>query len=189
MVHDHWKAYFFYQQSTHALCNAHHLRQLKFVNEQQGLKWGGKISDLLLEMNKNKQIYISAGKKCFSKKLLKSYNNRYDEILNKAQREQARRSTIDSHNLFKGLKQYKDSVLLFINNFEVPFTNNLSERDIRMSKIKQKISGCFRSQLGGDNFCRIRGTISTAKKNMKNVFYIPQEAFENILSVDDLLVN
>ena len=73
-------------------------------------------------------------------------------------------------------------------DMSVPFTNNLSERDIRMTKIKQKISGCIRSIIGGDNFCKIRSIISTAKKNKKNVFSVLKKSFSENISTDDLLV-
>ena len=89
--------------------------------------------------------------------------------IKKAGKEQARRGSIESYNLLKRLKNYKDCVLLFMNDLSVPFTNNLSERDIRMMKVKSKISGCFRKITGGNNFCKIRSVISTANKNKKNL--------------------
>jgi len=72
-------------------------------------------------------------------------------------------------------------------DFSVPFTNNLSEQDLRMSKIKQKISGCFRQIAGGNAFCKIRNMLTSARKNDKNAFEIIQEAFHKIITVDDLL--
>ncbi len=190
MIHDHWKSYFTYQACRHGLCNAHHLRELRFLYEHHPIKWAKKLSDLLIRINEHKNKRVNArGKPSFSPYQLKKYNADYDEILHKASKEQARRGTIDSHNLLKRLKAYKGSTLLFMTDFSVPFTNNLSERDIRMMKVKQKISGCFRNKTGGENFCRIRGALSTAKKNKKNIFNVLQEAFYNIISVEDLLVD
>jgi len=186
MVHDHWKSYFQYSENQHALCNAHHLRELRFLYEYQNIKWAKCISDLLVEINDKKEI-ISKNNGEFSKYRLKKYSKTYDDILSKAAKEQARRGTIDSRNLLKRLKNYKNETLLFMNNMLVPFTNNLSERDLRMNKVKQKISGCFRKANGVNNFCKIRSVISTAKKNSVNIFDVLTEAFQKIISVDLLL--
>jgi len=188
LVHDHWKSYFTYTDCQHALCNAHHIRELRFLHEQQGIKWANKISDLLLEINRKKLKWIENGKDAFSARLLRKYNLKYDDILRKAKREQAIRGTIDSKNLLKRLLNYKDETLLFMNDFLVPFTNNLSEQDLRMPKIKQKISGCYRSLAGAYRFCRIRSMTSTAKKNGKNIFNTIELCFSKIISLDDLLV-
>lgn len=187
MVHDHWKSYFVYEESEHALCNAHHLRELKFLHEQQGIKWAKKMSDLLIEIHDEKEKLLEKNK-IFSSNKLSTYEACYDQILVAAQREQARRGTLDSHHLLKRLRNWKESVLLFMHRMEIPFTNNLSERDLRMNKVKQKISGCFRSPEGSQHFCRVRSVISTAKKNHRNIFTVLQIAFEKILSIDDILV-
>lgn len=189
MVHDHWKSYFTYKDSQHALCNAHHLRELCFLYEQQGIKWAAHMSDFLIDVNKRKEHSIAAGREEFSAYMLKKYNASYDDIITKAQREQARRGTIDSHNLLKRLKEYKIETLRFMHDFNVPFTNNQSERDLRMNKVKQKISGCYRSTTGGHDSCRIRTLLSTAKKNKKNIFNSIVSAFENIITVNDVLVD
>jgi transposase len=189
MVHDHWKSYFKYKNSRHGLCNAHHLRELRYIYEIQNLRWGKEISDLLIGINGQKATYIQQGGVAFSQYFLNKYSDTYDEILLKAGREQARRGTIDSHNLLKRLKGHKDSVLLFMRDFTVPFTNNLSEQDLRMNKVKQKISGFFKSKEGDDNFCKIRSVLSTGRKNKRNIFQILQEAFQRIISVEDLLAH
>ena len=188
LVHDHWKSYFKYKDCRHALCNAHHLRELRFLYEHQHIKWANAMSELLLKINEHKNRLIKKSIDHFSRYNLKKYQNEYDDILSKAQKEQARRGTIESSNLLKRLTGYKGSVLLFMTDFKVPFTNNLSEQDIRMVKIKQKISGCFRTLSGGDNFCRIRSVISTGNKNGKNIFDILQTCFQKIISANDLLV-
>lgn len=188
MVHDHWKSYFTYKQCSHALCNAHHLRELRYINEQHNMKWANEMSELLININNQKDKLLVKNKIAFSKARLKEHNKIYDNILRKAQREQAIRGTLDSKNLLKRLKNFKAEVLLFMNDFKVPFTNNLSERDLRMSKVKQKISGCYRSDEGAVNYCKIRSVISTASKNKRNIFQVLQDCFMKIISIDDLLL-
>lgn len=186
LIHDHWKSYFTYSEIRHGLCNAHHLRELKFIAEQQHIKWAKTMSDLLLTIYAHKEALIQA-EKVFSWQQKKKYTELYDEIINKAGQEQARRGSIESYNLLKRLKNNKSCVLLFMKDMSVPFTNNLSEQDIRMMKVKTKISGCFRKITGGNNFCKIRSVISTANKNRKNIFDVLQKAFQNIITVDMLL--
>ena len=107
--------------------------------------------------------------------------------MKKANKEQAFRGTNDSKNLIKRLLNYKKEVLRFMNDFRVPFTNNLSEQDLRMAKVKQKISGCFRSLQYGDYFCKIRSLIITARKNSKNIFDVIQMAFNKTISLKQLV--
>jgi len=188
LIHDHWKSYFTYENIRHGLCNAHHLRELRFIYEHHNIKWAKKVSDLLIAINRHKENLLAKQKE-FTKRQIKDYQDSYDKILINARSEQARRGTIDSKNLLKRLKNYKSEVLLFMTDMRVPFTNNLSEQDIRMMKVKQKISGCFRSIAGGESFCRIRSVISTAKKNKKNIFDVLQTAFQKTISVETLLAN
>ena len=187
LIHDHWKSYYSYAL-RHGLCNSHHLRELRFIFENHSIKWANKVSRLLIEINEHKERLV-AKKQVFTKQHIKDYSTRYDEILSKAKWEQARKATVESTNLLKRLKNFKDDVLLFMTDMDVPFTNNLSEQDIRMMKVKQKISGCFRHIDGGTAFCRIRSVISTAKKNKKNIFEILQVAFQKRISVDYLLTS
>ncbi len=187
LVHDHWKSYFTYDNCTHALCNAHHLRELRFIYENHNMKWAGKLIDFLIKVNEHKLRYIKQDKDKFITRILNQYEAEYDEILSKARKEHTRRVTNDSKNLLKRLLGYKEEVLLFMHDFDVPFTNNLAERDFRMAKVKQKISGCFRSLLGAKNFCKIRNLLVTAKKNDKNTFDMIQKALKDIISLDDLL--
>ena len=144
------------------------------------------MSSLLIKINEHKDKYIKKDNNKFSDWFTKKYDIEYNGILDNARKEQARRGTIDSHNLIKRLTNYKTEVLSFMNNFIVPFTNNLSEQDLRMSKVKQKISGCFRNIASGDNFCKIRSMIISARKNKKNIFNIMQEAFTKNISIQDL---
>lgn len=151
------------------------------------MKWAKKISNLLIKIKEHKEKHIKEGKNSFSKHLLNKYNSKYDAILSKARKEQAKRGTKDSHNLLKRLVEYKQETLLFMHDFKVPFTNNLSEQDLRMLKVKQKISGCFRNVEGGHNFCKIRSMLVSAKKNSKNIFDILEKSFRKIISIDEIL--
>jgi len=186
LIHDHWKSYFTYEEIQHGLCNAHHLRQLKFIYEHQNIKWGTQMTELLVKINDHKTELIQKNQQ-FTRLQKGKYSQEYDAIIQKAAKEQARRGSIESHNLLKRLREFKDAVLLFMTDMSVPFTNNQGERDIRMVKIKDKISGCFRKVSGGYDFCRIRSMTSTAKKNNKNVFHILQQAFQKTITVDLLL--
>ena len=187
MVHDCWKSYFLYEECLHALCNAHHIRELRFIHENHNMKWANKMLELLVNINKHKHSHFASSKTKFSKKVLDEYNQEYDNILAKAKKEHTRHATKDSKNLIKRLAKYKQEALLFMHDFSVPFTNNLAEGDFRMAKVKQKISGCFRSLIGADNFCLIRNLLVTAKKNNKNIFNVFQQALQEIISLDDLL--
>lgn len=188
LVHDHWKSYFNYEEASHALCNAHHLRELRFIHEHHFMKWADKMSRLLINIKNHKDRYLKQEKIRFSNWILNRYNAAYDEILTKARKEQSRRGTLDSHNLIKRLSACKYSVLFFMHDFNVPFTNNLSEQDLRMNKVKQKISGCFRNLINGTYFCKIRSMLLSSRKNNKNPFLIIQEAFQKIISLEDVLV-
>lgn len=170
-VHDFWKSYFNYD-FTHTLCNSHHLRELNFVSESEKLDWSKKIKDLLLEIKNTVENSKFIGKKNLNQETLNQYSLNYLSILNEAllnyPTSEERKQT-KAKNLLDRLINYKDSVLAFMYNFDVPFDNNQAERDIRMMKLKQKISGCFRTENGAKYFCRIRSFISTSKKNGQNI--------------------
>jgi transposase len=188
LVHDHWKSYFRYQDAQHALCNAHHLRELRFIHEHHHMKWAKLMSSLLLEIKEHKNKLLEKGKNNFTNKWLATYTTNYRDLLVKARREQSRRGTLDSHNLIKRFSAYEKSVLFFMHDFTVPFTNNLSEQDLRMSKVKQKISGCFRNVANGNQFCKIRSFLISSRKNTKNPFLMIQEAFRKIISLEEIMV-
>jgi len=105
MVHDHWKSYFSYTSSIHALCNAHHIRELRFFNENHNMKWAAKMSNLLIQIKEDKDAAIVKGKDEFSNWFIKKYNSKYDEILIESHKEQSRRGTKDSHNCVLPVKQ------------------------------------------------------------------------------------
>lgn len=186
-IHDHWKPYFNYQ-CKHGLCNAHHLRELTYHKEQYDQKWCGDMEMFLLSVKKEVDSCKISGNDKLPPKRLHYFENRFDKILNSGFKEipktnyecgkRGRKKQHPSRNLWNRLKEYKPETLAFMGDFTVPFTNNQAERDVRMVKVKQKISGCFRSQHGAKVFCRIRGYLSTARKQGVNALEALQLAFE-----------
>ena len=190
-MHDHWKAYFRYADCTHALCNAHHLRELQFIEKQYGQAWAAELAELLLEIKQTVDT-TRAHSACLPPELLGEFERRYDRIVSAGYEANPRPPPAeDEHqpkkrgrpkqtpplNLLDRLRDFKPQVLAFMYDFRVPFDNNLAERDVRMVKVKQKVSGCFRTLAGAKDFARIRGYISTARKNTVNVFGAIRDAF------------
>jgi len=171
LCHDHWKPYYKYD-CTHALCNAHHLRELTRAWEQDNQNWAKKLMDLLEEINR--AVNGAGGKLAISES--KKYRQRYREILKEAEKEspppdeatrkekRGRLKRTKARNLLERLQNFEEDTLRFMDNEIIPFTNNLGENDIRMTKVQQKISGCFRSEDGAQFFCRIRSYISSCRK-------------------------
>ena len=172
-IHDHWFPYFAYEQVKHGLCNAHHLRELTFVYEHEKEDWAQEMKDFLLkakqEVEDNAHIgYLTAEQqraleRVYARIVLKGfmYHAGLSPLPKSKRGKQKQRP---GKNLLDRLADKHDCVLRFIYDFSVPFTNNQGEQDIRMVKLKQKISGCFRKFEGGQIFCRIRSYISTARK-------------------------
>ena len=187
-VHDAWNTYFRYNCS-HALCNAHHLRELKGVEECYGQKWGTDMTDLLLKIKEAVDTKRKVADR-LDKDTIESFKDKYDRIIAKGLAEnlnpkvregpkkRGRIKQSRARNLLCRLKENWRETLYFMYDFEVPFDNSLAERDIRMVKVQQKISGTFRSSDGAKTFCRIRGYISTARKNSLSVIDAIQSAFE-----------
>jgi transposase len=173
LVHDHWKPY--YQiLCHHALCNAHHLRELERAWEQDKQQWAKQMQALLLQINKA----VDAAGGMLNTPEAEAFRERYRQLLKEAetqcpppdesQRKKGQRGRLKrskSRNLLERLIQYEEDVLRFMVERDVPFTNNQGERDLRMGKVQQKISGCFRSAQGAKIFARIRSYLSTCRKN------------------------
>ena len=170
LMHDHWKPYYLYA-CAHALCNAHHLRELTRAFEQDGQQWARQLHDFLLSLNEA----VDRAGGALEKKEATAWRRKYRNHLKKADEEcppptsvdnprRGRQARSKARNLLERLRDYEDDVLRFMENPDVPFTNNQGERDIRMTKVQQKISGCFRSMEGAQIFCRIRSYLSTCKK-------------------------
>jgi transposase len=178
-VHDHWFPYFSYRQMKHGLCNAHHLRELTFIHEEKKEEWAKKMKDLLIAANQEVEKHVHQGylPPEMILEIEKTYRKILDEglsyheslpLLPKSKR--GKQKQREGKNLLDRLREKMECVLRFIHDFSVPFTNNRGEQDIRMIKLKQKISGCFRACSGGQMFCRIRSYISTARKQGWNIW-------------------
>ena len=182
-IHDAWRPYLTYE-CDHGLCNAHHLRELTFVHECHEQQWSGDLKHLLQEIKKA----VDQARPTIdhlTQARIKAFEDSYQRILDdgyaanplpvppacagKADRpptkKRGRPKKTKPRNLLERLDKHRDQVLVFMKDFSVPFDNNLAERDIRMMKVQQKISGPFRTQHGAQAFCRIRSYISTARKN------------------------
>jgi transposase len=198
LVHDGWMSYFDLD-CLHALCNAHHLRELIFLSEECAQRWAGTMIKLLCRIKKTVDRAKEAGRTHLASQTVQRYRNRYESILacgNRKNPPQLARAGLGkrgrirqtpSRNLLDRLGKYADETLAFMYDFNVPFDNNTSERDLRMSKVKQKVSGCFRSMSGAQAFCRIRGFISTARKHNRNVFDQISKCFDPSVTQDVLL--
>jgi len=175
LIHDFWKPYLKYK-CKHGLCNAHLLRELTFLFEQQNQAWAEKMLLLLLDMND----FVSTSENQLTNKQKKPFLKKYHEILEGGwednplpeqplKRKRGRQAKTKSQNLLNRLNDFESSILAFFHDNNVPFTNNLAEQDIRMIKVRLKISGCFRTTHGAEHFARIRSYLSTARKQNLNI--------------------
>lgn len=171
IIHDCWRSYMGYDNCDHGLCGSHLLRELTFVHDSNKYRWAKNIKDLLQQACK--AVSESPEKRLDDKAYL-TLQRRYRNILTRAEKEMpaiptksnGRRGRIaksDAHNLCERLKKHETAVLLFAKRPEVPFTNNRAERDLRMTKVKQKISGCFRVLEFAKAYCRISSYLQTMK--------------------------
>ena len=173
VVHDHWKPYLSYSEVTHIFCNDHISRELQKVIETTDHTWAGKLQSYLQELNK------------LAPNAPSDYSDKYDELLSLADQEcprnKASKAQPKERNLIERLVKFKDGTLAFATDSTIPFTNNQAERDLRMLKVKLKVSGCFKTKESAQRFCLLRSFVSTCTKNGINV----NEAF-NLLFAGEL---
>lgn len=177
-IHDFWSSYFKYD-CEHGLCNAHHLRTLTFLHEEQDQHWAEHMIEFLLEV-KETVDQARVTRNSLPREQIEAFESLYQQILDAGYAEnplsakprpkgkRGRRKKSEARRLLERFDEHRELVLAFMYDFDVPFDNNLAERDIRMQKVKQKISGTFRSEDGARMFHQIRSYISTARKNTVN---------------------
>ncbi|MEA3643584.1 MAG: IS66 family transposase [Lamprobacter sp.] len=169
IIHDCWASYLSYDHCGHGLCGSHLTRELTFVIEANNYRWAARMKRLLLETRKQ---VANSTHKCLSADEYLKLTKRYRVILARGAKElppipprqegkRGRVAKSDAHNLWERLARYEAAVLLFAKRPEVAFTNNRAERDLRMSKVKQKVSGCFRTRQYAAAYCRISSYLQT----------------------------
>ena len=175
-IHDHWLAYFMYTQCPHSLCNAHHLRELQAAMELSPKNtWAQLMKNLLIDIN---EAVRKTDGGALNKAVSDAYRKRYQDILTvgagecplppenpEKLKKNGKTKKTKERNLLERLRDFEEETLRFMDISYVPFTNNPGENDIRMTKVQQKISGCFKSFEGAQIFCRVRSFLLTAQKH------------------------
>jgi hypothetical protein len=185
VIHDCWQSYLSYDHLGHGLCGSHLLRELTFIVDSNGYVWASNMKRLLQETC---TIVAKRQSKQLSEREYKNLQKRYRNIMTRGEKElppippkqngkRGRVAKSDAHNLWERLKKYESAVLLFAKLPHVPFTNNRSERDLRMSKVKQKVSGCFRKNMYANAYCRISSYLQTMENKGYNPLVAIQMAF------------
>lgn len=188
-VHDCWQSYWMYPAVQHAICCAHLLRELTGILENHPEQtWTKQMIELLLRMKKIRDKAVDSNKESLSYYHLHGFDVDYETIIDvartqnpikeKESNKRGRQAKGKVRALVERLADYKESICLFTKNFIVPFDNNQAERDIRMIKIKTKVSGCFRTKEGADAFAKIMSYIGTAHKHGINSFVAVKQALD-----------
>jgi hypothetical protein len=192
VIHDCWQSYLSYDHCGHSLCGSHLLRELTFIIDSNGYAWASNMKRLLQE---NCEIVAKRQSKQLSEREYKNLRKRYRNILTRGEKElppippkqngkRGRVAKSDAHNLWERLKHHESAVLLFAKLPHVPFTNNRAERDLRMSKVKQKVSGCFRKSMYAKAYCRISSYLQTMANKGYNPLVAIQMAFSGQIFAD-----
>lgn len=173
LAHDHESGVYHFG-TGHAECNVHLSRYLLKNTEETGNSWSHDLTMYLNSLNHYRKTRMEEGAVCFTEEQLKKYSDRYDEILQKGWAEhkqtKGRYTRKEEKKLLNRLKKYKENHLLFLYNYKVPFSNNMSERDLRKCKNRQKMSGGFRKIDGMKMYCTIMGYIETVKRRGLNTY-------------------
>jgi transposase len=172
-IHDRWKSYFLYE-CEHALCIVHLLRELVFLAEEQHADWATDLKELLLDMKTATEQARAEGKRWLHPLEVVAWEAAFLRLLDEGDRltpratappgKKGRCPQSAARNLLDSLRTHQKAVFCFLEDLRVDFDNNLAERDLRMIKVQQKVSGCFRSLAGARAFSRIRGYVSTLRK-------------------------
>jgi transposase len=172
-IHDAWGSYFLYD-CEHALCLVHILRELVFQAEEQGAVWAAELKSLLLDMKEATEQARELGKRRLDAQEVMDWEAQFLRLLDQGDQlhpratappgQRGRCKQSDARNLLDRLRKHQKAVFCFLEDLRVDFDNNLAERDLRMIKVQQKVSGCFRSLAGAQAFSRIRGYLSTLRK-------------------------
>ena len=190
MEHDGYSSYPQYTQCEHAQCNAHPLRELCFLEEQEKQPWAGNLKAHLLACHLTVEEARTRGESRLSSEVVESLTHTYHQLIEAGlaaqppplpmPRHRGRVKQTKAKNLLDRLERDAQSILLFMSDFRVPFTNNGSEQDLRMVKVQQKISGTFRSVTGPVAFCRIRGYFSTMAKQGHRLALVARQIFAGV---------
>jgi transposase len=177
VVHDHWRAYYGLEGVDHAFCNAHLLRELQAVCELDREPWAEALRATLLDANEAVRKAKAQGASALAPQAISALERRYWDAIrdglglhrslpafDPSPSTKKRKKQRPAHNLLIRFKTFKQATLRFLTDFSVPFTNNLAEQDLRMMKVKTKISGGFRTPQGAADFARLRSVISSARK-------------------------
>jgi transposase len=186
IIHDHWKPYFTLEDVLHALCNAHHLRELKALIEIEKEVWAKEMFELLKNTSRLENPTAEQQQ---------AISDQYDQIVVKGLAHHVGLGQLKpnstkkrvGHNLLIRLRDFKTETLRFLYDSEIPFTNNLAERDIRLVKLKQKVSGGFRTHLGAEIFVAIRSLVSTVQKQGKSIFQYLIDIFNDCFDLHSLI--
>ena len=193
IIHDCWASYLSYDHCGHGLCGSHLLRELTFIVDSNQYRWARNMQKLLQETCRK---IAKREDKCLTEKEYANLQKRYRNILTRGDKElpeippkpkgkRGKMAKSDAHNLWERLKNHEAAVLLFARNPYVPFTNNRAERDLRMAKVKQKVSGCFRQQRYADAYCRISSYLQTmANKGVNPLVAIQLALASEVPDVD-----
>jgi transposase len=194
VVHDHFRPYAALTNADHAFCNAHHLRELQALIDIDKEPWALAMRHVLIDAAKAVRQAKQAGESALEPERLRGFVDRYWQAVREglafhralpafdpSKRSNKRKKQRPGHNLLIRFRTFKDETLRFLVDFDVPFTNNLAEQDLRMTKVKMKISGSFRTFEGARVFVRLRSIVSTARKQGCNILRALTSTHANLL--------